>query len=105
MTTLAGLDREALASWYRSNRERSLAIFDAVAPEASESRPIPLRHPFAFYEGHLPTFSVNTLLKRALGAPGIRPEYETLFERGIDPEDERSAPGTSPWPSRIEIRS
>jgi gamma-glutamyl hercynylcysteine S-oxide synthase len=105
MTTLAGLDREALASWYRSNRERSLAIFDAVTPEAYESRPIPLRHPFAFYEGHLPAFSVNTLLKRALGDPGIRPEYETLFERGIDPEDERLAPGTSPWPSRIEIRS
>jgi iron(II)-dependent oxidoreductase len=106
MTTLAGLDREAVVARYGSLRERTEAIFDSVRPEAYESRPIPLRNPICFYEGHLPAFSVNTLLKKGLGDPGIDSDYEILFERGIDPEDEESRPvGASAWPSRIQIRS
>jgi len=106
MAVATSLDRELLASWYTRNRERSLALFDTVLPEAYEARPIPLRNPICFYEGHLPAFSVNTLLKRGLGDTGIHPDYEVLFERGIDPEDEGKVPsGQSRWPSRIEIRS
>jgi iron(II)-dependent oxidoreductase len=106
VATSAGLDRGALASWYRRNRERSRALFDMVQPESYEARPIALRNPICFYEGHLAAFGVNTLLKRGLGDPGIRPDYEALFERGIDPEDEKAVPeGGSGWPSRIEIRS
>jgi gamma-glutamyl hercynylcysteine S-oxide synthase len=106
MPTALDLDREALASWYLRNRERADAIFDAVRPEAYESRPIPVRNPICFYEGHLPAFAVNTLIKRGLGEPGVDPELERLFERGIDPEDEKAVPGgASGWPSRIEIRS
>jgi ergothioneine biosynthesis protein EgtB len=101
-----GLDREALAGWYRRNRERSEALFDRVRPEAYEARPIALRNPICFYEGHLPAFAVNTLLKRGLGEAGLDPDYEVLFERGIDPEDEKGVPrAPRPWPSRIEIRS
>ena len=106
VTTLAGLDREAAIARYGSLRERTETIFDSVRPEGYESRPIPLRNPICFYEGHLPAFSVNTLLKKGLGDPGIDADYETLFERGIDPEDEKSLPaGASAWPSRIQIRS
>ncbi len=101
-----GLDREALAGWYRRNRERSEALFDHVVPGAYETRPIALRNPICFYEGHLPAFAVNTLLKRGLGEAGLDADYEVLFERGIDPEDENGVPrATRPWPSRIEIRS
>jgi len=104
--TAVSLDREALASRYLRNRERAEAIFDSVRPEAYESRPISLRNPICFYEGHLPAFAVNTIVKRGLGQPGVDQGLETLFERGIDPEDERAAPkGASAWPSRIEIRS
>jgi ergothioneine biosynthesis protein EgtB len=106
MPTALDLDREALASWYLRNRERSEAIFDSVRPEAYESRPIALRNPICFYEGHLPAFSVNTLIKRGLRSPGVDADLEVLFERGIDPEDEKAVPGgASAWPSRIEIRS
>ena len=38
-----------------------------------------------FYEGHLPAFSFNTLVKKALGEPSIDAALETLFARGIDP--------------------
>ena len=99
------LDREALAARYVRNRERSHALFDSVHPDAYESRPIALRHPICFYEGHLPAFAVNTLLRRGFGE-GIDAAFETLFERGIDPENEAAAGGgAASWPSRIEIRS
>jgi formylglycine-generating enzyme required for sulfatase activity len=59
-----------------------------------------------FYEGHLPAFAVNTLIKLALGRPGIDEQFETLFARGIDPADEATA--TSPtdlWPSRADVQA
>ena len=100
------LDREALAAWYVRNRERSQALFDRVRPEAYESRPIALRNPICFYEGHIPAFAVNTLLKRGLGDAALDSAYEVLFERGIDPESEAGVPqGALSWPSRIAIRS
>lgn len=99
------LDREFLADWYARNRERSEALFDSVRAEAYTSRPIALRNPICFYEGHMPAFSVNTLLKRGLGDAALDSEYETLFERGIDPEDESGVPSARPgWPRRDEIR-
>ena len=106
MTVALSLDRDTLISRHLRNRERADAIFDSVRPEAYESRPIPLRNPICFYEGHLPAFAVNTIVKKGLGRPGVDADLERLFERGIDPEDERSRPaGASAWPSRVEIRS
>jgi iron(II)-dependent oxidoreductase len=48
------LDRAQLTSWYLRNRARSRSLFDFVAPDAYYTRPIALRHPIVFYEGHLP---------------------------------------------------
>ena len=95
-STTAALDRHALSDWHRKNRARSHRLFDAIRPEAYLDRPISLRNPIVFYEGHLPAFAVNTLLKKGLGDPPLRPDFEKLFERGIDPEDEAAmAPGAS----------
>ena len=82
-----GFDRSAAAAWYRRNRERSRALFDLLAEEAYYSQPISLRHPIVFYEGHLPGFSFNTLVKKGLNRPSIDPRLETLFARGIDPHE------------------
>ncbi|GAC1654157.1 MAG: ergothioneine biosynthesis protein EgtB [Vulcanimicrobiaceae bacterium] len=109
MKTLApatpSLDREILADWYRRNRERSAAIFALVDPAAYYTRPIPLRHPFAFYEGHLPAFSYLTLNERALGEAPVDARLEKLFERGIDPSDLRAAQRheREDWPAREEL--
>jgi iron(II)-dependent oxidoreductase len=93
------LDRAGVVSWYQRNRARSRALFDLVEPAAYYRRPIPLRQPVVFYDGHLPAFSFNTLVKKALGGASIDPSLETLFARGIDPA-EHPAPGTShPAPS------
>jgi len=100
------LNREALARWYSRNRRRSRQLFDIIRGDAYYSRPIALRHPIVFYEGHLPAFSLNTLVKKALGRPGIDERLERLFARGIDPESEASAARSQPseWPTRDEVR-
>ena len=68
-------------------------------------RPISLRNPVVFYEGHIPAFSVNTLIKKALGWKGVDEHLETIFARGIDPESEATsvARGNPAWPSRTEV--
>ena len=52
---------------YLRCRERTRMLFDRIAPDAFEARPIPLRHPFIFYEGHIPAFSYFTFVEKALG--------------------------------------
>jgi iron(II)-dependent oxidoreductase len=91
---------------YRRNRERSAMILGLPDPEVYYERPIPLRHPFIFYEGHIPAFSFLTLVRNALGAPSIDPGYEVLFQRGIDPASLDAAAQAAPpsWPSREEVR-
>ena len=101
-----GIDRQESVSLFERNRRRSRDLFDAVVPDAYESRPIALRNPICFYEGHLPAFNVNTLVKRGLGEEGIDSGYEVLFERGIDPEDESDVTKTPfRWPSREAIQA
>jgi iron(II)-dependent oxidoreductase len=80
-------DRSAAVGWYRRNRVRSRELFDLLVEEAYYSQPIALRHPIVFYEGHLPGFSFNTLVKKGLGRPSIDARLETLFARGIDPHE------------------
>jgi len=107
MLTATAVDRSALVDWYRLNRKRSAALFDMIDPEAYYTRPIALRNPIVFYEGHLPSFSVLAFLRRGLGLPSVDARLEKLFERGIDPDSEAAAiprSGTSTvWPSRADV--
>jgi hypothetical protein len=100
------MDRSTLIDWYRRNRQRSAALFDLVSDEAYYARPISLRHPLVFYEGHLPGFSFNTLVKRGLGLPSIDSRLETLFARGIDPAENQDsgAARDAGWPTRETVR-
>ncbi|HZZ66037.1 MAG TPA: SUMF1/EgtB/PvdO family nonheme iron enzyme [Candidatus Baltobacteraceae bacterium] len=99
--------REMLADWYRRNRERSAQLFALVDPQAYYQRPIALRHPFAFYEGHLPAFSFLVLNERALGEHPIDPALEKTFERGIDPAtaDAARAHDRQRWPSKDAVEA
>jgi len=107
-------NRSAAVEQYRRNRDRSRALFDMLPEDVYYSRPIDLRHPIVFYDGHLPGFSFNTLVKKALGRPGIDSRLETLFARGIDPHESTSgAAGQSQqrqsererWPARETVRA
>lgn len=103
------VDRTSLTAWYGRNRARSRALFDLLADENTfYDQPIALRHPIIFYEGHLPAFSFNTLVKTGLAGPSIDPDLEALFARGIDPADgNRAEPDRDRnrklWPSRTIV--
>jgi len=97
----------APSSWYQRNRQRSRELFDLLDPAVYYTRPIALRNPIVFYEGHLPAFSVISFLKRGLGQPGVDERLESLFARGIDPDSvdaalPRSGADTR-WPARSEV--
>ena len=106
-STAPALNRERLLERFTRIRARTRAMFDLLDDSAYYARPIPLRNPIVFYEGHLPAFAVNTLIRRGLGRPGIDAHLERIFERGIDPESEANAiaRGDPAWPSRDAVRA
>lgn len=110
MRDVSTFSRQILADWYLRNRARSKMLFDLVKDEAYYSRPIALRHPPVFYEGHLPAFSFNTLVKRGLGGQSIDAPLEALFARGIDPHESPGHDATrvhdarGGWPARDIVR-
>ena len=100
------LNRTDALTRFATNRRRTRALFDLLDESAYYERPISLRNPVVFYEGHVPAFSVNTLIKKALGQPGVDPHLEAIFARGIDPDSEAAsiARGNPAWPSREVVR-
>jgi len=97
---------DTFAAAYLRNRARSRALFHLLTEDAYYSRPISLRQPVVFYEGHLPAFSFNTLVKRALGRPSIDARLEQLFARGIDPDGSYTPDAASNvWPSRSVVQA
>ena len=99
-------NRQEALDRFRRTRARKRALFNLLDPAAYVHRPIALRNPIVFYEGHLPAFAVNTLIKKGLGRPGIDDHLETIFARGIDPEQEAAAiaRGNPAWPERSAVR-
>ena len=96
--------RDALRRELNDARALTDRLFTLISPDAMYQRPIAERHRLIFYLGHLEAFDWNTLARRSLGEQSFLPEFDKLFERGIDP-----APGQaredSPadWPSRSEV--
>jgi ergothioneine biosynthesis protein EgtB len=104
-STSAAIDRQALVAWYRRNRDRTRTLFDLLLEDTYYTRPIALRHPIVFYEGHLPAFSFNTLVRKGLGGASIDPKLEVLFARGIDPSEESDPTNKAlEWPSRATVQ-
>ena len=102
--TVDRVSRTALLARFDAARALTRRLFDLIGDDAYYSRPIALRNPIVFYEGHISAFAVNTLLKKALGQPGIDAELERIFARGIDPENEAAIGTEAAWPSRARVR-
>ena len=85
-------------------RDQTDALFRLISPEAIYSRPIAERHRLIFYLGHFEAFDWNLLARHSLSQPAFHPDFDQLFERGIDPLP-GGAPMDSPrdWPSRTEV--
>jgi len=82
-------------AWQRSDR-----LFALLTDEAWRQQPIALRQPLLFYLGHLPAFAWNQLGRGLLGRQSFRPDFDTLFERGIDPTDVDAYEPQAVWPER-----
>src|SRR5512137_2349393 len=87
-------------------RQHTDALFRLVSEDTLYERPIADRHRLVFYLGHLDAFDWNQVARGALEAPAFHPEFDRLFEAGIDPP-----PGEAPqdrpsdWPHVDEVRS
>ena len=93
-----------LATELREARERTDLLFRILTPDAWYERPIGERHRMIFYLGHLEAFDWNMVARRGLGRPSFHPEFDRLFEFGIDPA-EGNLPADTPadWPSLGEV--
>src|SRR6187399_1993373 len=105
-TSRTRFDRRAVRDRFRQTRARTRELFQLLDDSWYYKRPIALRNPIVFYEGHLPAFAVNTLIKKGLGETGVDRHLEQVFARGIDPESEANAVarGNPAWPSREAVQ-
>src|SRR4029077_18246464 len=87
-----------------SARARTDELFRLLQPGALYSRPVPERHRLIFYLGHLEAFDWNLICRKALDIPSFHPEFDHLFEFGIDPPVGK-APEDQPsdWPREQNI--
>jgi iron(II)-dependent oxidoreductase len=94
-----------LAEALADARRRTDELFTLLVPDAFYDRPIPERHRNIFYLGHLEAFDWNLICRKTLDLPSFHPEFDKLFEFGIDPPVGR-LPEDEPkdWPSVAEIR-
>ena len=93
-----------LAEELADARRRTDELFGLLVPDAFYDRPIPERHRIIFYLGHLEAFDWNQICRRRLEIPSFQPEFDKLFELGIDPPPGR-LPEDQPsdWPSIEEV--
>ena len=74
-----------LANAIQDARRQSDELFRLISPAGLFDRPIAERHRLIFYLGHLEAFDWNQVARAALGIPSFQPEFDRLFEFGIDP--------------------
>jgi gamma-glutamyl hercynylcysteine S-oxide synthase len=87
-------------------RARTDELFALLQPEALYSRPIPERHRLVFYLGHLEAFDWNLIARKTQGIPSFHPEFDQLFEFGIDPPVGQAAQDQpADWPSAADVRA
>ena len=87
-------------------RAHTDALFGLIADATLYDRPIPDRHRLVFYLGHLDAFDWNQVARGALGARSFQPEFDRLFEAGIDPPPGKAPQDTaSDWPRVSEVRA
>ena len=102
----ATLMSQAIQERLDSARRLTDSIFRLLTPEAHYSRPIPERHRLVFYLGHLEAFDWNLIARKTLGVDSLSPQFDTLFEFGIDPPvGQAAADQPSDWPEIEEIQA
>ncbi|GBO51660.1 hypothetical protein APA_901 [Pseudanabaena sp. lw0831] len=77
---------EILAYFQRAWQIEDSLMKSLVVPETFYTNPDRLRNLLIFYLGHSAVFYINKLVRVGLITARINPEFEILFEIGVDPE-------------------
>ncbi|MBD2316768.1 5-histidylcysteine sulfoxide synthase [Phormidium tenue] len=77
---------EILAYFQRAWQIEDSLMKSLVNPETFYTNPDPLRNLLIFYLGHSAVFYINKLVKVSLLDQRLNPDFERLFEIGVDPE-------------------
>jgi iron(II)-dependent oxidoreductase len=90
----------------KNARSQTDAVFEVLRQHAYSLRPVPERHRLIFYLGHVEAFDWNHIAIWASGERSFLPEFDRLFEAGIDPAG-GDLPDDRPedWPDIAEILS
>ncbi len=86
-------------------RRQTDSLFALLPPGSIYERPIAERHRMIFYLGHLENFDWLQLGRKVAGHASFHPEFDRLFEAGIDPPPgqlPRDTPGD--WPEQSAVR-
>ena len=79
-------DRQTLFNYFENSWElEEILMKSLVGEETFYINPDPLRNRLIFYLGHSAVFYINKLIRVGLLNQRINPDYEILFEIGVDP--------------------
>ncbi|MDJ0616674.1 MAG: 5-histidylcysteine sulfoxide synthase [Calothrix sp. MO_192.B10] len=79
-------DRQTLLNYFENSWElEEILMKSLVGEETFYINPDPLRNRLIFYLGHSAVFYINKLIRVGLLNQRINPDYEILFEIGVDP--------------------
>jgi 5-histidylcysteine sulfoxide synthase len=80
--------QESIISYFQNTWElEDILMKSIIDTETFYINPDPLRNPLIFYLGHSAVFYINKLMRVELLAKRLNPDYEILFELGVDPEN------------------
>lgn len=101
------LSRSELLAYFEHHWQLEEILFkQLVNPASFYLSPDPLRNPLIFYLGHSAVFYINKLVRVGLLDQRINPDYERLFEIGVDPhqaqELQQANQGTM-WPEVTSV--
>ena len=83
---LQNCDRKILKNYFENSWElEDILMKSLVEQDTFYLNPDPLRNRLIFYLGHSAVFYINKLIRVGLLNKPINPEYEILFEIGVDP--------------------
>ena len=100
--------REAVLEYFENTWALTEQLFSSLASdEAYYVRPYhKTRHPLVFYYAHPVCFYVNKMLVSGLINEPVNPEFELLFETGVDEMnwDDLHEGGQDVWPELDQVR-
>lgn len=100
-------DCETITNYFENSWQlEDMLLKSIVGEDTFLLNPDPLRNPLIFYLGHSAVFYINKLIRVGLLDKPLNPDYEILFEMGVDPQipqELNTAIAQINWPELAEV--